>query len=198
MPATTEKNVTQDDLLSVVKALLAERGSDGANAMSSEALASAFDKAMQKSERRTNPSNPNPPMHSAFEYPDGGHVKPKPTLTCETWFNNSKMDPSQMTPFEILTVNSVRDSLPTETSVKTARGGKWKAFTKAQGTKMYIVCPCATEDDRLEVMTQTLPMICKELIEGPRAADPNSVLERMAEMEAEIARLKAATPAPVG
>ena len=201
--STPDKNVSQTELLSAIQLMIEANGVKGAQALDPTAfaasMASAVDQAMQKSERRQNPSNPNPPMFSPFEYPEGGHVRPKPTLTCDTWFNNTKQDPSQLTPFEILTLNALRATLITKTTVKTARGDKWKAFTRAQGTKMYLICPCQTEDDRLEVMTTTLPLICKELMEGPAAVDQNSILERLAEAEAEIKRMKAAaTPAPVG
>lgn len=202
----SDKPVSQSELLAVITALLDARGLTGANAMTADAIGEALNMAMERSERRTTPSNPNPPLISAFSYPEGERARPKPTFMhggepFEVWFNNARLDLSQLTPFEILTVNALRDSFTTTSMIKRARGEKWRCELRAQGRKMYIICPCATEEDRLEVMTTTLVLICKELAEGAAAADPSKLLERVVEMQAQIDALKAAqapVTAPVG
>jgi hypothetical protein len=178
-----EAPVTKNELLDALKLIIDSR----ANAGLTE---SSIEKLVGKLDGRENRSNPNYPKHSAFSYPEGDRAKPRPTLARETWHNNARVREDQCTPEEILAFNALSASLPNPNDERSSREGRWIAKVNRNGTKLMIVIPCRTIEDRDDANSSTVLMFCRELAEGKGAITPQSMAADIEQLKADRDRLE--------
>lgn len=139
------------------------------------------DAALQLLAERTAPKeNPNYNERGAFTHREGERHKPKARLTRPTFFGGGRQREDELTPAEIEAFNAI-------TQTRIARNGLWKAEVRQNGSaqELHIDVPIKTADDRM-----TLPglyAILTELQHGEKAADPASLIQRVAELEAKLA-----------
>lgn len=117
------------------------------------------------------------PGISAFSHPEGDVKRPKAALR-PTWVNGHLENPEQLSPAEIDAYNSITRSC-------SARNGQWTATVKRNGSKeeLHIILPTGVDTRPNE----PIPVICRELKDGPAAVDPISLAQRVAELEAKLA-----------
>lgn len=132
------------------------------------------------------PENAMHPGISAFSYPEGDVARPKPQLRRETFFNGIREDEDSLTPTEIELYNRFEGT-------RTARNGMWQAEVRRNGSseQLHIVNEPRTLDGR-----QALPaisLILRELLEGQEAVNPDTLAQRVAELEARIRSLTPVT-----
>ena len=142
----------------------------------SKAAAEAGSEGMR---RVLHPQNAQHPHVSAFSYPEGNIVRPKPLLLRETYFCGSRCREDQLTPREIDHLNAITGSM-------SAREGRWTADIIGVGKneQLHIVVPCKSIDDRMNL--PSLELICLELAQGQAAVDPLSLAERVRALEAQL------------
>lgn len=132
------------------------------------------------------PENPEHPHISAFSYPEGDLVHPKPTLRVKTFFCGIEENIDRLTPAEILAYNAI-------TTERTARGDTWRSVIKNQGKRgeeLHVLIPCETVDQRMGL--PPLELILVELNGGPSTADLSGMLATIKKLEQELVEAKAA------
>lgn len=138
--------------------------------------------------------NPNYPERSVFNpegvYDDFGNAKPpKVKLSRTTFFVKVRLNDEVMTPEEIELCNRF-------TQTKEARGGKWIASVTKRGDteELRILDDFSVynADDRSDLPPFTF--ICRELLDGADAVNPQTMAARIADLEA---KLKTMTGQPV-
>ncbi|HZD62854.1 MAG TPA: hypothetical protein VE200_08675 [Xanthobacteraceae bacterium] len=132
------------------------------------------------------PQNAQHPGKSAFSYPEGDVARPKPVLRPNAdglpgvcFFCGAKEDPSQLTPHQIDLYNRFDRT-------RTTRDGRWKAEVATNGVDLSVTVPCKSIDDRMDL--PSLDLILTELLDGASAVDPISLAERVATLEAQLAK----------
>ena len=131
------------------------------------------------------PENAMHPGISAFSYPEGDKARPKPPLRRETFFNGVREEEDSLTPTEIELYNRFEGT-------RTARNGMWTAEVKRNGSSEQLII---NNQPRTLDGRQALPaisLILRELLEGQEAVNPDTLAQRVAELEA---RIKSLTPA---
>ncbi len=180
--------VTMEQLQQIVQAAVSasksgNSASDEAFAFATAALKTASDQVKQ-SEYFKN-GNPNPPQFSVFDYPEGGHVRPKPKFRANWTYTmcGVPLRENQLTPLEIELLNKI------DTSTST-RDGSWKITVEKSGTttKVAISVPARTQDDRSNL--PSFAQIVSELLGGKEASDFVSMATKIAEMQRELEALK--------
>jgi hypothetical protein len=115
----------------------------------------------------------------------GNMAHPKPALKHETFFCYMPQKADALTPVEVELFNAFTES--TE-----SRFGTWTATLERLGkskTRLHVKVPCLTNDD-----LSTLPsmeVILLELLYGDRAVNPVLAMERIKDLEAQMAALTA-------
>jgi hypothetical protein len=130
--------------------------------------------------RVLHPQNAQHPSISAYSHPEGDVANPKPALAYVAYFCGSRLDPAQMTPREIESVNAITRSC-------SARDGRWTATIRQNGRdqELHILVPCKSIDDRMNL--PSLELACRELTAGPAAVDPMALADRVALLEKQLA-----------
>lgn len=146
---------------------------------------SALLQLVEAQNRTVRRSNAYTEGKSPFSYPEGEEVHPKPRLDRETWFCATRQDESMLTPDEIIAFNSVTVS-------KTWRGDP-KYGADVSPKRRFIMLPHISIDERMG-LPSSLPMVMRELVEGPDAINPANLLEEVMALKAKVAQLE--TPAP--
>jgi uncharacterized coiled-coil protein SlyX len=115
-----------------------------------------------------------------FTYPEGERVRPKPRLSRPTFFGGARQSDEMLTPLEVDLFNKID-------STRVSRGGTWKAEVRQNGSaqELWIDVPVKTLDDRINL--PSLVAVLLELNGGEKAADPASLAQRVAELEAKLA-----------
>ncbi len=136
-------------------------------------------------ERSAPRENPNYNHTSCFTYPEGESVRPKPTLSRDTFFCGPRCRNDELSPAEIDAFNAI-------TTTRTARDGTWTAEVRQNGTarELHIKVPSRTVDDRMN-LPGSLLLILGELQYGAKAVDPMALAARVAELEDTLTRLTA-------
>lgn len=149
-------------------------------------------KAAIRSQRKENPNYPERSVFNpAGKYDDEGNaLKPKVKLRRDTFYcgvliGKADADAELNTPAEIELFNRFTDD-------KTARDGKWKVKIKDKGTTTESVWvdlgSVQSIDDRNGL--PPLTHILRELLEGPDAVNPDTLLRQMAELRAQMAEMQ--------
>ena len=135
-----------------------------------------------ENQRRQMPENKVAPPVSAFN-PTGD--KHKPLLRRKTYFVGAEMQDDLLTVEEVELFNRVDRST-------TARSGKWTAVVKQNGSteELHVMVPHKEIDQRMEL--PSLKLILRELLDGKEAADPDSLVRRVLELEQKLAAATAA------
>lgn len=160
------------------------------------ALAETMKHAAEMQARSQRHSNTIGTGISAFSYPEGEELRPKPKLKDDVFFEGVKQSEEQLTPAEIILFN-------TFTASKTARLGVWEAnYAAPKGAakkgRLVIILGLGQDiDNRMGL--PPLTHILSELSTGKDATDIDKMVEQLAVMAAEIQALKAAQqPVAVG
>lgn len=137
---------------------------------------------LQEQRKALKPENATHPGISAFSYPEGDVARPKPALRRETFFNGIREDVEALTPAEVEMYNRFEGT-------RTARNGMWTAEVRRNGSseQLFITNEPKTLDGR-----QALPaisLILRELLDGEEAVNPDTLAQRVAELEAKIRSL---------
>ena len=182
MPAAAkpEPVVTQSELLDALKLLIDRQTPD----------MGAIERVIGTLHGRENRSNPNNPRISAFSYPEGDAVRPKPPLAREIWHNSARVREGQCTPEEVFAFNTLSASLPNPGDERSSRDGRWIAAVSKDGRKLLIRIPCKTIEQREEANASSILMFCRELAEGKGAITPQSMASDIAQLQADRARLE--------
>jgi hypothetical protein len=176
--------VNNETLLSMFTMLIENQRN---NSLTPEML----DKILEKADKRRGPEpNPYPPGISAFSEPEGDNIKPKPQFLREMWVNGHRTDIAQVSPTEVLALNAVSESLPNSTAKKSARNGRLTAGVSNDNTKVMIMWPCKTEDDRSEFNGSSLIQLCYELVTGESTLTQQNIIEEVIRLRAEMAALR--------
>lgn len=115
-----------------------------------------------------------------FTHPEGERVRPKPRLSRPTFFAGARQNDETLTPLEIDLFNKIDGT-------RVTRNGLWKAEVRQNGSaqELWIDVPVKTLDDRINL--PSLVSVLLELNGGEKAADPTSLAQRVAELEAKLA-----------
>jgi hypothetical protein len=164
-------------------ALLAEMRAELEALKAQKAAQSPGDRALELLATNSAPKdNPNYNEISAFTYPEGERVRPKPRLSRDTFFCGSRCRADELTPAEIDAFNAI-------TSSKTVQkpNGPWLAEVRQNGTaqELHIAVPSRTIDDRMGL--PSLLLILTEIQGGAAAVDPLALAQRVAELEKKLA-----------
>jgi len=129
------------------------------------------------------PENPDHPHISAYSYPEGDVLRPKPKLKRETFFCGYREDEERLTPGEIEAFNAIDGPLE-------ARGGSWRAVVKkplAKGGKetLEIYVPKDSVDQRM--VLPSLHLILHELNGGPSTEDIMTLVKQIEGLKALLA-----------
>jgi hypothetical protein len=145
---------------------------------SQKAAAAATQKAMK-------PENAEHPHVSAFSYPEGDILRPKPKLTRDTFFCGIREDEDRLTPSEILAYNAFVKDME-------SRGGSWRAEVikpKSIGGKgvLNIWVPKDSVDQRM-MLPHQLTLLLHELNGGPSTQDISSLLAQIEHLKGALAK----------
>lgn len=145
---------------------------------------------MNAQRKALRPENEQHPGISVYSYPEGELARPKPPLRRETYFCGAREKADLLDPQEIELYNRFTVST-------TARGGKWEATIRQRDgvESLWITCAGAHNPDSPTGPLPALTLILRELLDGPSATDPETLSQRVAQLEA---ALKAQLPAGVG
>lgn len=137
-------------------------------------------------ERSAPRENPDYNEKSAFTYPEGERVRPKPALLRETFFCGSRVRAEDLKPSEIDAFNAIGSS-------RTARNGTWTATVTQNGTaqELRVMVPSRTVDERMD-LPGSLLLILRELAGGAMAVDPLSLAQEVSILKDKLAALEAA------
>lgn len=146
--------------------------------------------AMREAYKLQRKENPNYPEQSVF-HPrgkfdhEGIPLKPKATFKRPTFFMDVRLGGELETEDEIELCNRF-------TQDRLARNGKWKAIIKNKGElneELHIEIPSKTMDDRME-NAYPFAIILRELLEGAAAVNQETLIQRIADLEAKLANLE--------
>ena len=144
-----------------------------------QALLHAQRKAMR-------PENERHPEISVFSYPEGNVARPKATFRRDTIVLGARLREDSLTPTEIDLCNRFEVST-------TARGGRWTATIRNIDGVETLIVNCLehnTIDGRAGL--PPLSLILRELLDGPAATDPNTLAERVKQLEGQIQAMQGA------
>lgn len=144
--------------------------------ISKDDLAEVMESNSEGMRRALKPENARHPDVSAFN-PRGERDFPRADLRRKTFWIGVPLIKDELTAEEIDLFNGVDHDM-------TARGGMWTATLKNQGTELHINFPNATMDERMDLPSMRLLMA--ELVGGEKAVNPDDLLARVAQLEAQL------------
>lgn len=135
----------------------------------------------QATRKALRPENERHPDISAFN-PKGERDFPRPKLRRKTFWAGQELHEDELTVEEIELFNKVEHTLE-------ARSGAWRAelrrTAKDGQSDLHVMFPCVSIDDRMELPGMKAMM--RELLGGTKAVDPESLAQRVAELEKQLA-----------
>jgi hypothetical protein len=173
--------VTQDDVTATLLKIQEQNTENTRRQLEIAEQQLSFQQASLEEDRRQRPrENAQDPGISAFSYPEGERLRPKPKLSRETFCNNVKQNEDVLKPVEIEAFNAFRYNC-------SARNGTWTARVEPYGTteRLFVDFPVKTPDDRLN-LPSGLPLILKELLGGPQAVDVDSLTAQVEALQARV------------
>jgi hypothetical protein len=140
--------------------------------------------------RSLQPSNDTHPAISAYSYPEGNVLRPKPKLTRESYWVGHRISEDELNPLEIELLNQVKAGR--------YHGGKWlvKENTDDTGTtrRVEVWFPTKDIDHRMEVPHSADPvmtgmaLMLQEMVSGQApVASLGPLHARIQELEAQLA-----------
>lgn len=163
-------------LMAVVEKMAPQHGITG------EQLEKILAGNTQATRKALRPENDQSPEISVFN-PLGERDHPRPKLRRKTFWAGSELHEEELTRDEIELFNAVEHTLE-------ARNGSWRAELRRTGSDgtsdLHVMFPCASVDDRMDLPGMSLLM--RELLGGTKAVDPMSLAQRVAELEAQLAK----------
>jgi hypothetical protein len=152
-----------------------------------EQLETVLARNAESTHKALRPENARHPDISAFN-PEGERDHPRPKLVRKTFFAGMELHEDDLTATEIGLFNSF-------THACVARNGQWRAefrnTSKTGEHELWIVLPVASVDDRME-LPNGMTLILRELLGGEKAVDSESLAQRVALLEKELAAAKVA------
>jgi hypothetical protein len=193
-------SISMDQLEAILTRVMATKNEGGGmtNDQFAETLRGVMGTQAEAFGRQLRPENVVHPGISAFSYPEGDTLRPKPILhdanghPRETIFCGARQMENQLTPAEIDGFNAI-------TSNCEARGGSWFARIKPSGKGksevLWVHVSCADIDDRMEL--PSLTGVLYELASGPKAVNLETLAAQLQDLKDQLARaLAAAAPTP--
>lgn len=172
---TDEPQMDSNALLAAVLNRLVD-ATENNRGLSKEDLTEVMEANSEGVRRALKPENARHPDVSAFN-PKGERDFPRAELRRKTFWIGVPLVKDELTAEEIALFNSVEHDM-------TARGGSWTASLKNQGTELHINFPNATMDERMDLPSMRLLMA--ELVGGEQAVNPDDLLARVAQLEAQL------------
>lgn len=174
-PEPTPAPLTESTLLSALEIVLA-KFANGGGGLSKEDLQSVLNANTEAVRRAAKPENPTAPNVSAFN-PTGGE---RPALSRTTFFVGARMSEDLLTNQEIEAFNAIASS-------SESRNGQWtaKVIRNGQVQELHVMVPHQEVSQRMDL--PSLLLILKELKDGKASADPATMLDRIAELERQLA-----------
>lgn len=180
----TPKGKPEDGNAALADALLAAIGKmqPAQAGLSADQLQTILDSNAKSTRKALRPENERHPDVSAFN-PAGERDHPRPKLARKTFMAGQLLHEDELTVTEIELFNQFTHS--TE-----ARNGAWTADLRRTGKmgeeQLHVSVPCGTVDDRMDLPNGITTML-RELLGGAKAVDPESLAQRVAELEAQLA-----------
>ena len=147
-------------------------------------MADAILQLVKDQTRGVRPENAVNPRISEFSYPEGEEARPKPRLTRETFFCGVKQSEEQLMPLEIDLFNAIDGT-------KVARKGAWVADVEqpkgGSRGRLLVTVPARNADDIAGL--PPLAQILTELATGQSATDVTKLMQQVADMQAQLAKL---------
>lgn len=131
-------------------------------------------------------NNPEYSEITPFTHPEGERHHPGPKLTRKTFFCGGREREETMTIAEVEAYNAITESC-------TARGGLWQAEVRGVGGDqlLHIYVPSKTIDQRAEL--PSLLEILRELKSGQRIPSATTLMDRVTDLERQLAALENAS-----
>lgn len=152
-----------------------------ATGLSADQLETVLKSSAEATRKALKPENAQHPDVSDFN-PKGERDHARPKLRRKTFWAGTELDHDELTRTEIELFNSFEHSCE-------ARNGAWRAELKRTATdgtaELHITFPSRNTDDRMDLPSMTLML--RELVGGTRAVDPDSLAQRVAELEKQLA-----------
>lgn len=183
-PVVADKPITESTLLSALEIVLAKFAGQPQNGLTADTLKEVLLANTEAVRRAAKPENATAPNVSAFN-PGGGL---RPELSRPTFFVGARMTEDLLTNHEIEAFNAITRSCE-------ARGGKWSATVRRNGDthELHVLVPHKEIDQRMEL--PSLALILRELREGPDAVNVDTMAERIAALEKQLASQGASSAA---
>lgn len=181
-PETPAQPVDGNTLLAQVLNRLVD-AQEANRGISKDDLAEVLEAGSEGMRRALKPENARHPDVSAFN-PEGERDHPRPALRRKTFMSpGMELVANELTVKEIEILNAIEHPLE-------ARNGSWRAELKRTATdgtqELHIVVPCNTMDERMD-LPKSLELILMELVGGTKAVDPETLAQRVAELEKRLA-----------
>lgn len=126
------------------------------------------------------PENKVHPGISAYSYPEGDRLRPKPKLKYEVLFCGYRQREDNLTPDEIDALNAI-------TGDREARNGTWRAYFRKEGTRQLLMVECdeMVDRDRARDLPPMLHILL-ELGQGIPTLDPVVLLKQINALKAQM------------
>jgi hypothetical protein len=149
--------------------------------ISSEQLETVLKSNAEATRKALKPENAQHPDVSAFN-PLGERDHPRPRLRRKTFWAGTELHEDELSREEIDLFNQVEHTVE-------ARNCVWRAELKRTATdgtsELHVIFPCANTDDRMDLPSMTLML--RELLGGTKAVDAESLAQRVAQLEKQLA-----------
>jgi hypothetical protein len=174
--------MTGNDALAAALLQIAEMaGKSSGGGISVEQLETVLKSNAEATRKALKPENAQHPDVSAFN-PLGERDHPRPKLRRKTFWAGTELHEDELSREEIELFNQVEHTVE-------ARNGIWRAELKRTATdgtsELHVIFPCANTDDRMDLPSMTLML--RELLGGTKAVDAESLAQRVAQLEKQLA-----------
>lgn len=156
---------------------------DGANAsagITAEQLSTILTENAKSTRKALRPENERHPDISALN-PEGERDHPRPKLTRKCFFAGIELKADDLSRTEIELLNAFTHNC-------TAKNSQWKAEIRQKGSdgELHLMLPVASTDDRMD-LPNGFTLILRELLGGTKAVDAESLAQRVADLEQQLA-----------
>lgn len=170
-----------DALLKLADKLETYDGKSGATAgLTGDQLATILSENAKSTRKALRPENERHPDISALN-PKGERDHPRPKLKHKVFFIGIEEKFDDLSTTEIDLYNQFTHNC-------VARNGTWKAEFRQKGTdrELHLSLPVASVDDRMD-LPNGKSLILRELLGGEKAVDAESLAQRVADLEKQLA-----------
>lgn len=175
-PAPTTNDLLADALLKAMERM------QPASGISPEQLEQVLKSSAEATRKALKPENAQHPDVSDFN-PKGERDHARPKLRRKTYWAGTELEHDELKLDEIELFNSFEHSCE-------ARNGAWRAELKRTATdgtaELHITFPSKNTDDRMDLPSMSLML--RELLGGTKAVDADSLAQRVAELEKQLAK----------